>query len=184
MRRSSLVALLAALGSGLAYGSVVVRLDLPGLVRRAEAVFEGKCLSTRPVLDGAGNVATAVTVRISRSFKGVPTGADVEFRIPGGERGEVGLLIPGMPGFAPGEEILVFLTPESWTGIRMPVGLGQGKFRVETDARTGEKKLARSLGGLDLVDPATGAPLVSPGEEGFDYVAFTAVVDRLVRQGR
>ncbi|HET6201884.1 MAG TPA: hypothetical protein VFI25_03665 [Planctomycetota bacterium] len=183
MRRVLFSPLAAALLAGAAAATVVVRLDLQGLTSRSEAILEGKCLSTRPVLDGAGNIATAVRVAVSRAFKGAAVG-EVEFRLPGGEMGDRGLLIPGMPGFSAGEELLLFLTPESPTGIRLPVGLGQGKFRVERDPATGRKALARSLGGVRLLDPATGEALPGPGEERFEYDALAALVERLVREGR
>ncbi|HKB17097.1 MAG TPA: hypothetical protein VKF62_13605, partial [Planctomycetota bacterium] len=142
----------------------------------------GKCLSTRSVLDGAGNIATEVRVEVSRAFKG--GGGDVEFRVPGGVIGDRGFLVPGVPEFSAGEEILLFLTPESPTGLRLPVGLGQGKFRIERDAATGRKTLVRSLGGVRLLDPATGEPVPGPDKERFEYRALTALVERLVREGR
>ncbi|MGH7150042.1 MAG: hypothetical protein ACREIU_05065, partial [Planctomycetota bacterium] len=182
MRRSILPGLAVALLAGGAAATVVVRLDLPALTSRSEAILEGKCLSTRSVLDGAGNIATAVRVEVSRAFKG--TAGEIEFRIPGGVIGDRGLLVPGMPAFSVGEEVLLFLTPESSTGIRLPVGLGQGKFRIERDPVTGGKALVRSLGGVRLLDPATGEAVPGPGEERFEYGALTALVERLVREGR
>jgi hypothetical protein len=176
---AGLAAALLAEGAG---ATVVVRLDLPALASRSEAILEGRCLSTRSVLDGAGNLATEIRVEVSRAFKG---GAGlVEFRIPGGAIGDRGLLIPGMPAFSAGEEVLLFLTSESPTGLRVPVGLGQGKFRIERDRATGAKTLVRSLGGVRLLDPATGQPVPGPAEERFEYGALTALVERLVREGR
>jgi hypothetical protein len=182
MRRALALGLASAALSGIAAATVVVRLDLRRLVSEAEAIFEGRCLATRPVLDGAGRIATAIRVGVVRAWKGAAAGGEVEFVIPGGEMGELGLAIPGMPTFSPGEDLLLFLSPASVaSGVRMPVGLGQGKFAVERDPRGGGRRLVRSLGGLDLVDPDTGAPLTSPGEERFDYEALTAAIGRLVR---
>jgi hypothetical protein len=170
--------------AGAAGASVVVRADLAALVSNAERVVEGRCLSTRPVLDGAGNIATEVRLLVARGFKGAQAGTEIDFRIPGGEMGGEGLVLAGMPTFRAGEEVLLFLTVESHTGIRVPVGLGQGKFSVQRDAATGAKRLARTMGGIQLVDPATGARLEAPGEERFDYERFATAVERLVREGR
>ena len=41
-----------------------------------------------------------------------------------------GMILAGMPRIAAGEETLLFLSAEGATGVRMPVGLSQGKFRV------------------------------------------------------
>ena len=41
--------------------------------------------------------------------------------------------VEGVPSFRPGEEVIVFLYPESSAGLTSPVGLGQGKFTVRRD---------------------------------------------------
>jgi len=174
----------SALLAGIASASVVVRLDLAGLVSRAERIVEARCVSTTPVLDDWGHVLTEVRLRVARGLKNATPGAEIAFRIPGGEIDGQGLVIAGMPRFRVGEEVLLFLTAESHTGIRVPVGLGQGKLVVERDPVTGVKRLRRTMGGLALVDPATGEVLEAPGEERFDYDRFVSVVERLVREGR
>lgn len=77
-----------------------------------------------------------VEVSVSETIQGAPA-RTLTFRQPGlqarqeaaGGRRFVGL-IPGMPVFAAGENVILFLGPTSSIGFRTTVGLEQGKFAV------------------------------------------------------
>jgi len=186
MSRSRTLATLASLLalSGAAAATVVLRLDLSELVSRADLVVEGECVAARPVLDRGGLVATEVSFLVRRGFKGASdAGSTVVFRVPGGELGERGLVIAGMPTFRPGESLVLFLSAETWRGVRLPIGLGQGKLEVRRDAASGAKKLARSMGDAVLVD-ASGRAVAEPAGQPFDYDPFVAEVERLVAASR
>ncbi len=45
------------------------------------------------------------------------------------------------PKYSVGEEVVLFLYPESKLGLTSPVGQGQGKFVVRNDARSGQRML-------------------------------------------
>ncbi len=45
------------------------------------------------------------------------------------------------PKYSIGEEVVLFLYPESKLGLTSPVGQGQGKFVVRNDARSGQRVL-------------------------------------------
>jgi hypothetical protein len=67
--------------------------------------------------------------------------------------------IPGMPRFAPGDEVVIFLEALPRGGFAI-TGLAQGVFRVEPSGG-----LTRDLRGLGLVDRSglhVHAPLVVP----------------------
>lgn len=49
--------------------------------------------------------------------------------------------IAHMPKYSVGEEVVVFLYPESKLGFTSPVGQGQGKFLVRDDVRSGQRVL-------------------------------------------
>jgi len=181
MKRTLLLVLLLA---GLASAAVVVRLPLPDLVSRSELILEGRCLSVRSERDPEGLILTVVSVLVDRGYRGTDPGQRVEFRLPGGEVGDDGLVVPGVPTFREGEEVFLFLTPPSPRGVRLPVGLAQGKLRIVRDPGTGERRLERSLAGVDLVDPATGRLVDAPEAETRSYEAFRAEVERLVAAGR
>ncbi|MFN0119366.1 MAG: hypothetical protein ACKV2V_02575 [Blastocatellia bacterium] len=55
-----------------------------------------------------------------------------------------------LPRYLTGEEVVLFLYPESQYGFTSPVGEGQGKFLVSHDARTGRPALMNDRGNRDL----------------------------------
>jgi len=137
-----------------AEAGTALRLDVPGLAHNASLIVEAHVLSARPVETG-GILQTEYVLEVSRTL----AGTDEPYRavrLPGGVRDDgSGLLIPGMPQISEGESVLLFLTDESQNGMRMPVGLAQGKFGVVTLA-DGKKR---------LVGDASMATLVAPGQE-------------------
>ncbi len=46
-----------------------------------------------------------------------------------------------LPKYSVGEEVVLFLYPESKLGLTSPVGQGQGKFVVRNDSRSGQRVL-------------------------------------------
>jgi hypothetical protein len=66
------------------------------------------------------------------------------------------MLIPDLPTYRPGEEVLLFLYPATGTGLTSPVDGRQGKRPLLLDARTGESVVA------ERVLTAAGAPQTLP----------------------
>jgi hypothetical protein len=129
-----------------------LRLDIEGLTDRAEAVLEGRIVSKTVLQVGPKRIETEYVVRVERDLLGASSSV-FNFRLPGGTLADGrGMVIAGMPELLVDEEVLLFLTGESAAGIRMPVGLAQGKFRVLRDAQ-GTKRLTRAGGPLELVAP-------------------------------
>jgi hypothetical protein len=180
MRRTPLVFLCALAFAAPALATVVARLTFTEIVAASDRVVEGRVESTEAFRSPSGIVATRVQVAVERGFRGVKAGERLTFAVAGGELGRVGLVIPGMPRFEANERCILFLTAESSTGMRAPVGLGQGKLRVEVDEKTGVKRLTRSIGAVELLDVKTGKTAPAPAAESFDYAAFTAEVEKLV----
>ena len=164
--------------AGAVAASLVLRLGLEDLTERSGAVIEGEILSLQGEVDRSGLICTAVEVRVDRPFKGASEGQTFRFRVPGGEHGGRATVIAGMPHFHVGEDVLLFMTVESDHGLRMPVGLGQGKFRVVVE--DGRRMLVRELAGLDLLDPSGGPRLGDADPQRFDYETLTAAVTRLL----
>jgi hypothetical protein len=156
-----------------------VALDLAGLVDGAEWVFEGRVLDASAQRDASGRIETRYRMSVSASFLGGDASERV-FRLPGGVLPDgAGMVLPGVPRFVPGEDAIVFLTRESRTGMRMPVGLAQGKLGVVRDA-LGRRTLARDFAGLEFVT-AGGAPLPAAA---LDYDAARAQIESLCRAKR
>ncbi len=138
-----------------------VRLELEELARRAALIVEGRVIATRAFRDTRGEVRTEVTLSVDETFAGEPFGTR-RFELPGGVLADgSGTLIAGMPSVSLGEDALYFLTGESASGLRMPVGLAQGKFRLVRDEQ-GRLGLLRDAAELTLLDPRTGAGAPAP----------------------
>jgi hypothetical protein len=191
MRRSLLLlglvlALAAAPGPGTSAPAVdagtALRLDVPQLAERAALVLEGRVREARGVLSSTGLVETEYLLEVDRTLYGDHQPVRT-LRVPGGVLpGGDGLLLPGMPRMLPGEDVLLFLTGPSAAGARMPVGLSQGKFRVETNL-AGERRLTRRHGSLTTVG-ADGGLWDAAGAEVFDYAETLAEVHAALARRR
>jgi len=117
-----------------AIASQMRRLNLEEMSHRAGRILSGTCTGVRLEHDPSLNLdVTVVSFAVKRSVKG-PHQRTVTFRIPGSNRAEAGGTdFIGMPVFTPGEDLVLFLYAESAAGLTSPVGLGQGRFRIETD---------------------------------------------------
>ena len=133
-----------------ATAGTALRLDVAELVHASELVLEGRVLAAAP-REVEGLLTTEYLLEVERTHKGEHQ-ATRALRIPGGLRADgSGLLIPGLPTLHAGEEVLLFLGPESRAGARLPTGLAQGKFSVERLA-DGSKRLLRDSRALELFD--------------------------------
>ncbi len=150
-------AIAGSLAAAAASATTVERLTLGDLTERAPRIVEARVVATAPARDLRGRPATRVTLHRLASLKGdAPAAFDV--LLPGGTLDGETLAIAGIPRFREGEEVLLFLSAPSTAGLVLPIGLGQGTWRASVDPATGERRLAPDLLGIELVDPATGAP--------------------------
>lgn len=151
------------------------RMGVVDMVDAADLVLHGHVVSARASLGHRGLIETAYTLDVRETLWGEPADQRV-VRIPGGVLPDGrGLLLAGMPTIRAGEEVLLFLSGESASGVRMPVGLAQGKFTVER-LLDGTVRLTRDGAGLELANPATGAVEEAPRHGVFDYAAVLADV--------
>ena len=159
-----------------------LRLDLPALVELSDLILEARVVDQRTLVGPGGRVETEHVLAVERCLWG-QAGAQLSVRLPGGvlpeSLGGGGLLLPGMPAIAADEELLLFLSEPSPAGLRMPVGLAQGKLRVERDEH-GARALVREQHGLELVDPRTGAVEPAAAHGRFDYELVLAAIERQV----
>ncbi len=159
-----------------------VLLDVPDLARNSELIVEARVLSARPVEPPGELLQTEYLLEVSRTLAGMHEPYRL-VRLPGGVReDQSGLLIPGLPRLEEGEEVLLFLTVESRNGMRMPVGLGQGKFGVQRLAN-GEKRLVRDTGSTELL--GSGGTGVRRGQRSvLDYAGVLAEIEVGLADGR
>ncbi len=137
--------------------STVVKFSVEELSTRCDLACEARVTSKSVTRDAAGRIATDYALAIERTFAGPPA-AQRTVRIPGGTLPDGrGLILPGMPTLAIGENALLFLSGENQRGERLPIGLAQGRMRIETPA-AGTKRIVTDLADLDFVD-ASGRPV-------------------------
>ncbi|MDG1491851.1 MAG: hypothetical protein P8R43_08160 [Planctomycetota bacterium] len=144
-----------------------LRMDIEEAFERSDLVLEGRVISSTSRPMGEGIVCTDYELDVTRTF----WGDDLPSRticLPGGvlATGE-GMLIPGLPGLLEGEDVVLLLGASASNGLRMPTGLGQGKYRLVREAdgdrlavRTAEDLVlisggrAREVNGRDVMDYA------------------------------
>ena len=157
-----------------AAAGTALRLDLQGLIDRAGLIVEGRVLSKEAREGPRGIIETEYLLDVDRTLLGEDRGQR-SIRLPGGILPDGrGLVLPGVPALMPGEDVLLFLSMESRAGLRLPVGLAQGRFRVVVDPATGARALLRPAGHLNLVDPSSGQVRPTDTRPELDYAGTLA----------
>lgn len=176
--------LLAAPGP--APAGTAVRLGVADMVERSDLCLEGRVTAARAILEPGRRIDTEYTISVERTFWGEPQ-ASRAIRIPGGVLPDGrGMVIPGLSGMATGEDVILFLSKADPVGMRMPIGLAQGKMRVATD-RFGRKRVVRDQAGLELANATpTAAGTARPADEAatLEYAAVVAEIDAAVAARR
>jgi len=169
MRRASGFVCLAAVLAALPAGATTLLRRVPLELAAAEAVriVHATVVDVHSDRDEWGAPATWVTLDVARTLKGaVPRHLTIKQFGTAAPLGDGSLTrIPGLPRYAVGEELVLFLRGDSARGFTSPVGLGQGVYRV---VRRGGRRTVRG----DL----------SGKEE--DLGTFLARVERLAGQGQ
>ena len=159
------------------------KLEIENLVGQCDQGFEGRVQHIRVVEAGQKRIETEVTFSVSRRFWGAG-GSELVVRMPGGVLPDGrGLVLPGLPRFREGEELLLFLSAESRTGTRVPVGLAQGRFRIERRAGSA-KTLVRDQDELELYDPQTRRTSRAEPRALFEYSAVVARIEAAAQERR
>jgi hypothetical protein len=156
-----------------------VRLSVPDLVERSDLCVEARVTAARAILEPGRRIDTEYTLSVDRTFWGEPQ-ASRAIRLPGGVLADGrGMVIPGLPGLAVGDDVILFLSKADTSGARMPIGLAQGRMLVTTDLR-GRKRVVRDQTGLDLADPRSGAAVPADGRALLEYAATVAEIEAAV----
>jgi hypothetical protein len=170
-----------ALGPARVEAGTVQRLEIEELVGQCEVAIEGRVLRVRALEVERKRIETEITFSVARRFWG-EAGSELVVRLPGGVLPDGrGLVLPGMPRMVEGEELLLFLSAESSRGTRVPVGLAQGRFRIERRAQ-GLKTLVRDQNELELYDPRTHRATPAEPLARFDYATVVARIEAAAAQ--
>jgi len=144
-----------------AHASLIMALDTPTLVERANTIAVVDVASVRAAWDARHErIITTIEMTVVESWKGpVAPAAHVVVTQPGGTVDDISMTVFGMPRFTPGERALVFLRgPLDRAGV---VGLAQGKRAVRLDPVGGRWLIATpDRSGAAFVRTATSGPRV------------------------
>jgi hypothetical protein len=156
MRIRITASLLLVLGAVLALKATTLqRYDLQELSERAEQVFVGTCVATGTELI-EGRIYTRVEFEVQDMVKGRHE-ERVIVHFLGGEHEGTRLQLAGMPTFVDGEDVVLFLTEKDALDHPWPVGLAQGKFRVEYSGAAKKATVSRNLAGARYYPAAAAA---------------------------
>lgn len=152
---------------GSSQAGTAIRMDLEEVFQRSDLVVEGRVLGGSSGETAEGTIYTDWEIAVDRTYWGDDQPTRV-VRLPGGVLSDGrGMVIPGMPRVAPGEDVVLLLGEASQNGMRMPVGLSQGKYRIvvasdgeRTAIQTGDHatlasaQRLRRVEGLQMLDYA------------------------------
>ena len=119
----------------LAFAMKVKLLTLEQMIETAEVVFIGVCISSESKEDQQINRMVDVTkFEVIEVIKGNISDTHAIHHY-GGMVGKSASRIIGMPTYASGEKVILFLHPESQYRLTSPVGMFQGKFNFVIDEK-------------------------------------------------
>ena len=166
---------LATAAASRASATLVMALDLPTMVGRADRIAVVDVVSVSAAWNERHDrISTSIELTVVDCWKGaLPAGARLTVRQPGGTVGDITTTVDGMPRFSPGERALVFLRgPTARSAV---VGLTQGKRPLHRDPASGRWMVAGpERAGADFVRPtaaaAAGAPVLEARTRSLDEV--------------
>ena len=123
--------------------TVVQLLSEEDMVNQSQNILIGTCTSVKSEWNEDGSkIYTYATISVHDVLKGGEAPRQVTIKQPGGEVGDIGMLVEGASVFEEGEEALLFLK-EGRQGFHRVLGLSQGKFSIKTDPVTQRKILVK-----------------------------------------
>jgi hypothetical protein len=127
----ALILSIALAAASFVRASTAERLSFDRLIGEADVIVKGQVeeLKTRQAPDRR-SVTTVVSLSVVSQFKGAKV-SSITIEQPGGSIGELTQGVPGLPEFASGENVIVFLKRQR-SGAHTVVGGKQGKFVAKT----------------------------------------------------
>lgn len=163
-RRFSLLTMVFTLAAaGVARSTTVIPPSFDALVSGANTIFVGEVMNIRADWDTTPQgrvIVTLVTFRVEDVWKG-NVGAVTQLAFLGGEIGDLGMKVHGMPTFRMGQRDVLFVGAEA-RKISPLVGLRYGRMRVERDTASRIDRVrthdGQALGSLAQIGPQRAAP--------------------------
>ena len=156
------IALLLVLGSqtGTARATSLELEGTADLLEKSDSVVIGRVVSTEARMREEHQfIYTYVTLEVDEVLKGhtAQSGRTIVLEELGGQVGPWLHYVEAVPHYHAGERVLAFLEDRD-EGLFRTYGMIQGKFRFETDLRTGEEMLTRPAEWTDAYFAASSTP--------------------------
>lgn len=136
------------------HGTIIIALDIEELVESADMVVRGHVELSESFWDDRV-IVTDTTVVVDECLAGL-CDSRVVVRQAGGQVGNLTMEVAGLRSLVPGDEVVLFLRPNTATGHLMTVGQCQGILRVDGDL------LQRDLSDVLLVSETGAAVEATP----------------------
>ena len=155
------IAGLALFGAGLATATTVQKFSLADLAKKSETIVLARVEDeTARWEDGKKEIYTYITLRVLDPVKGMSRNGDngkspkaeetITIRQLGGTVDNMTSIVPGMPSFRRGEEVVVFLSAKDARGYPWVFGAQQGKYTVYSD-ENGFKHVRNDVDGMSTM---------------------------------
>lgn len=163
LRLSLLTAVCTLAAASVARSTTVIPPTFDALVSGANTIFVGEVMNVRAewqATPGGRAIVTFVTFRVEDVWKG-DVGAVTQLSFMGGEIGDIGMKVHGMPTFTMGQRDVLFVSGEA-RKVSPLVGLMYGRMRVERDTASRVDRVrthdGQALGSVAQVGPQRAAP--------------------------
>ena len=150
------IAALALVGAQVAFATTVQKLSLQELTKKSNSIVMARVEDASASWDAAHKeIYTYITLRVLQGVKGNKAETTITLRQIGGTVDNIASIVPGMPSFRKGEEVVVFLTQKDAAGYPWVMGLQQGKYSIAT-GKDGVKTVRNDLAGTELLTKSGG----------------------------
>jgi len=150
------------------------------MVVESRAIVTGRVTGLSTAADpNTELVYTYITLEVSSVLKGKITEREIVLKELGGETADRGTMIHGMPRFAQGQDVLVYLNTWPDGALRVHQGF-LGKFNINRDPSTGRLFVERQQGGENVVIMAGSGN----GTDRSELDAYTRMVSDLMQSNR
>jgi hypothetical protein len=180
IQRIHLASIIALLAMSTAEATTLARMSVAQMTHAAKNIVRARCLSNSTAWD-AGEIWTFTTFEVEENWKGMPRDKQITVRLLGGTVGGLTSSVSGVPRFAEGEEVILFLEPTA-RGDFSIVSWMQGTFRVRRDGASGRESVTQDTAGFSTFDPSTRC-FESSAIHGVSLVALRASVAAALNSG-
>ena len=154
MKRFSLpivvLVLVGLLAASAAFATTVQKLTLQDLTKKSDSIVRARVTDATSSWDANHKeIYTYTTFQILEPVKGRKGETTLTIREIGGTVGNIASIVPGMPSFKKGEEVVLFLTQKDAAGYPWVMGLQQGKYTIME--KDGAKFVRNDLAGTELL---------------------------------